>query len=66
MFEQTTTATPQRSLRYPVIVELLILGVIVVVLTIGLWMIDSLAVERSSTPNPCAARSRRAGDRSRT
>lgn len=38
---------PRKRLRYPVIVELIILGAIVVVLTVGIFMIHALVSERS-------------------
>ena len=42
-----TTPEPQRRLRYPAIVELIILGALIGVLMIGLAMIRSLVTERS-------------------
>lgn len=41
------SAAPQRKLRYPAMVELIILGVLVMVLMIALAMISSLVSERS-------------------
>jgi inner membrane protein len=48
MFESNETAAPQRRLRYPAMVELIILGVVVLVLMIGLVMIGGLTRERSN------------------
>lgn len=42
-----TDAAPPRRLRYPAIVELLILGAIALVLMVGLMLIRSLVAERS-------------------
>lgn len=47
MSEMAEIEQPRR-LRYPAIVELLILGGLVVVLMIGIWMIRSLVAERSA------------------
>lgn len=49
MFEQSQPEpSPQRRLRYPVMLELIILGFLAVVLVIGLTMIRSLVAERAN------------------
>lgn len=47
LFDQQTTAAAPRRLRYPVMLELLILGGLVLVLMVSLAMIGSLVDERS-------------------
>ncbi len=48
MFENNESAAPPRRLRYPAMVELIILGGVVVVLMISLAMIRGLTRERSN------------------
>ncbi|HEX8618933.1 MAG TPA: cell envelope integrity protein CreD [Thermoanaerobaculia bacterium] len=47
LFNNDTAAPPARRLRYPAIVELIILGALALVLTLGLAMIGGLVNERA-------------------